>query len=112
MCQHSDFERAFIDTYTVYKLAYARTLGYHIENIFEAFIYWEKNKILHEYMEFLAHCKLVNESVPSDKPEEIQEYVPSLNRSMEFTGKNIIITDDLDPYPAQVAHTKGMMNQG
>ena len=112
LCQHSDFERSFIDTYTVYELAYARSLGYRIETIYEAFIYFEKNKILHEYMEFLAHCKLINKKVPSDKPEEIEEYVQSLNKSMNFTGKNIITAADLDPNPAQVAHTKGMMNQG
>ena len=63
-------------------------------------------------MEFLSHCKLINESVPSDKPEEIKEYVESLNKSMNFSPKNKISVKDLDPNPQLVAHTKGMMNQG
>ena len=63
-------------------------------------------------MEFLAHCKLLNESPPSENPQEIEEYVKTLNKSMNFTGKNVITAADLDPNPAQVAHTKGIMNQG
>ena len=85
---------------------------YFIDHIYEGFIYYEKSKILHEYMKFLSHCKLVNESVPSEKPDEVAEYVRSLNEKMNFEGKDVIKVEDLDPNPAQVAHTKGVMNQG
>ena len=35
LCKHNDFERSFVETYTINELVYARLLGYEILEIFE-----------------------------------------------------------------------------
>ena len=63
-------------------------------------------------MQFLARCKLIHEKIPTTDPDEIKKYTDRLNKSMGFSGKNIIRPCDLDPCPMKKEHIKGMMNQG
>ena len=63
-------------------------------------------------MLFLARCKLIHESVPTTDPASLEEYVEGINKSMGFTGHNIIKPCDLDPNPMKKEHIEGMMNQG
>ena len=60
-------------------------------------------------MQFLARCKLIHEKIPTTDPDEIKKYTDRLNKSMGFSGKNIIRPCDLDPCPMKKEHIKGMM---
>ena len=54
---------------------------------------------------------MIHASVPSKDPEEIEEYVANLNKTMNFTGKDLITVADLEPNEIKKFHVKNFMNQ-
>ena len=74
-------------------------------------MYREKDTFRHNYFQFLARCKMIHAKVPSTDPEEIKDYVNNLNKTMNFTGKDVIKVEDLDPNEIKKFHVKNFMNQ-
>ena len=54
---------------------------------------------------------MIHASVPSKDPEEIKEYVANLNKTMNFTGKDLTTVADLEPNEIKKFHVKNFMNQ-
>ena len=79
--------------------------------VFEGFLYREKDTFLKSYFQFLARCKMIHANVPSKEPKEIEEYVAKLNETMAFTGNDIIKVEDLEPNEIKKFHVKNFMNQ-
>ena len=69
-------------------------------------MYREKDTFLHSYFKFLARCKMIHAKVPSTDPEEIKDYVDNLNKTINFTGKDVIKVEDLDPNEIKKYHVK------
>ena len=54
---------------------------------------------------------MIHAKVRSTDPEEIKDYVNNLNKTMNFTGKDVIKVEDLDPNEIKKFHVKNFMNQ-
>ena len=54
---------------------------------------------------------MIHAKVRSTDPEEIKDYVNNLNKTMNFTGKDVIKVEDLDPNEIKEIHVKNFMNQ-
>ena len=67
---------------------------------------------MQNYFQFLAKCKIIHEKLPSENPEEIKEYVERINKTMNFSGKNLITVEELEPNDIKKYHVKNFMNQG
>jgi hypothetical protein len=57
-CQHSDNERAFVSVWTLDELAYAKSIGYKLVQIYEAYVYEETQPIFSTFLETLAKYKV------------------------------------------------------
>ena len=54
---------------------------------------------------------MIHAKLPSTDPEEMKDYVNNLNKTINFTGKDVIKVEDLDPNEIKKFHVKDFMNQ-
>ena len=54
---------------------------------------------------------MIHESVPSEDPEHIKEYVAKLNKTMNFCVNDVISVAELEPSEIKKFHVKNFMNQ-
>ena len=80
-------------------------------NVYEGYIYLQKDCFLKNYFQFLAKCKMIHEALPSQDPEEIKAYVAKVNETMKFSGKNLLTVEELEPNSIKKYHVKNFMNQ-
>jgi len=96
-CNHSESERAFIETMTLADLVYLVEIGYVIKKIFEANLYFKADYIFHEYIKFTSSNKLRYTVPPKDV--NIEQYCDRANYEMGLTGNTKLSPSDIQPNP-------------
>jgi len=82
-CTHDDAERAITGTWTTAELEYAASCGYRVVELWELFVYRERQPIFRSFYTRLARMKLESEGFPpSLPPAERASYVAKLNAVM------------------------------
>lgn len=111
-CKHKPQTRAWIGTYTMSDLNYARSLGYSVE-LFECYHYKQQKPIFKDFMTvmFYERIKVSNFPVGCETEQQQEAYCAEVNQKMNFVGPWQVVPSDISDNPCKKKLYKNLMNE-
>ena len=96
-CNHTGMQKFITGTYTSIEINYALSLGYRIQNIYEAWHWSQKGPIYKKFMQLLLRKKVMYSGFPKDNmtESEKQSYCSRVNITLSLCGKLALQTKDI-----------------